>query len=263
VNARAIRLAVANTVYGAFGILLLFAVWEAILHGLHPDAFLFPSPSAVGDSLRSEGHALVAAAWVTGYEIVLGFAAAAVGGFALAVALHKVPRAASVLWPGVLILQVTPQIALAPLFIAWFGIGLTSKIAFAFLIAFFPIVVNTYFGLASLPEEVEELAASMGTSRRSYFLRFELPATLPYFFTGAKIAMTYAVIGAIVAEFIASNRGLGNLLLEANGSLDAALGVVSLIALSLMGVVLYTIVGGVARLAVPWHAASRRKTVDS
>lgn|ERR1700733_12113086 len=254
---------IANFLYSLAGVAGFVALWYAVEWLWHPPEFLFPTPSAVFQSTKDNAASLIYNSWITGYEVLLGFLLACVTGVGVAILIHLWPRLGKLLWPAVLFAQITPQIAFAPLLIMWFGIGLVSKIVIAALIAFFPILVNTYVGLQAIDEAAEDLARCMLAGRFRYLLEFELPNALPHILSGMKIAMTYAVVGAVVAEFISSNNGLGNMILVANGALDAASCISSVILLSLMGGALFGTVAVFERLLIPWHISQRRQTVRS
>src|SRR5262245_18909429 len=157
-----------------------------------------------------------------------------------------------------LFLQITPQIAIAPILFLWFGLGLLPKVVIAVMISFLPMLINSYIGFRSLDADVLELARSIHVGRWRLFTHFELPSALPYVFTGAKIAMTYAVVGTVVAEFVSSNAGLGYAIMTANGLLDGALGLASLIVLSIEGLLLYILLAICERLLTPLQTAQRR-----
>lgn len=253
------RRGIETLVYSLAGIVAVVLLWTAVIWTWHPPEFILPPPSAVLDAMWANVNGILHNAWVTAYEVLLGFVFASAAGISAALLLHVWPRAGTVLWPIVLVAQITPQIAFAPLLILWFGIGLTSKIVIAALIAFFPILVNTYVGLESIDEATEDLAKSMLTGRAKYLVEFEFPNALPHILVGMKIAMTYSVVGAVVAEFISSNDGLGNLLLVANGALDSGYAFAALITLSAMGLILSAGVSIVERLLIPWHVSQRRQ----
>ena len=145
-----------------------------------------------------------------------------------------------------------PKVAIAPVVLVWFGLGLQSKLAIAFLVAFFPIVVDTATGLQSTPAGLLELARSLRASSLQVFAKVQFPAALPFIFSGAKVAVTLAVIGAVIGEFVGSVSGLGNLLLTANSQLDSALAWAALIWLSILGIVLFVAVALAERLLMPW-----------
>jgi NitT/TauT family transport system permease protein len=154
--------------------------------------------------------------------------------------------------------QAVPKVAVAPLFVVWFGFGLLPKVLIAFLIAFFPIVINTAVGLESIEREKILLARSMGLSALDTFFKIRLPSALPTVFGGMKIAITLAVVGAVVGEFVGGEEGLGYVLLTANGSMDTPLLFAGVIALTVVGVALYLLVELAERLAIP-HAALRQQ----
>jgi NitT/TauT family transport system permease protein len=155
-------------------------------------------------------------------------------------------------YPLLVASQSIPKVAIAPILLVWFGTGIQSKLAMAFVIAFFPIVVDTATGLRSTSPELLELARSLQSSRLQTFFKIQLPSALPSIFSGAKIAVTLAVIGAVIGEFIGSNEGLGNLLLTANSQLNSPLVWASLIVLSALGMLLYGLVVLAEKLLMPW-----------
>ena len=148
-----------------------------------------------------------------------------------------------------------PKVAIAPIVLVWFGLGLQSKLAIAFLVAFFPIVVDTATGLQSTPAGLLELARSLRATRLQVFAKVQFPAALPFIFSGAKVAVTLAVIGAVIGELVGSVSGLGNLLLTANSQLDSALAWAALVWLSILGIVLFVAVALAERLLLPWGAS--------
>jgi NitT/TauT family transport system permease protein len=204
---------------------------------------------------------LVAHLWVTVYETILGFAFAVVGGILAAMVLNSSTRLATILWPTILFAQITPKVALAPILLIWLGYGILPKIIISFLISFFPILANAYAGFRSVDTETEELARSMGCNIVTYFVRFQFPHALPRIFGGARIAITFAVIGAIVAEFVGSDHGLGYLTLLAARTLNSPLMVAAILVLGVMGIVLFYLVGVLERLVIPWHISQRRPSL--
>ena len=153
--------------------------------------------------------------------------------------------------------QVVPKVALAPLFIVWFGLGTTSRVLLAFVIAFFPMIVNTYVGIQSTDQVMVRMARSFSASRWTIFFKIELPTALPFIFAGLKIGMTFAVIGIIVAEFVTAQRGLGYLMMFAEGNLDMPLLMAALFVLCFVGVLLYAAVALVEKLVVRWDAGQK------
>jgi len=158
------------------------------------------------------------------------------------------------LYPILIATQSVPKVAVAPIVLVWFGLGLESKLAIAFLVAFFPIVVDTATGLQATPAGLLELAHSLRASRWQIFWKVQFPAALPFVFSGAKVAITLAVIGAVIGEFIGSVNGLGNLLLSANSQLNGPLAWAALVWLSLLGVLMFAAVALIERVTMPWAA---------
>jgi NitT/TauT family transport system permease protein len=161
------------------------------------------------------------------------------------------------LYPILVATQSVPKVAIAPIILVWFGLGIGSKLALAFLVAFFPIVVDTAAGLKATPVGLLDLARSLRASPLQIFLKVQMPAALPFVFAGAKVAITLAVIGAVIGEFVGSVAGLGNLVLTANSQLDGPLAWAALIWLSALGIVLFAAVALVERLMTPWSHSER------
>jgi NitT/TauT family transport system permease protein len=155
-------------------------------------------------------------------------------------------------YPLLVASQSIPKVALAPILLVWFGTGIESKLAMVFVISFFPIVVDTATGLRTTSPELLELARSLQSSRLQTFTKVQLPSALPFIFSGAKIAVTLAVIGAVIGEFIGANQGLGNLLLVANSQMNTSLAWAALIVLSALGMILYASVVLAERILMPW-----------
>ena len=198
------------------GILVFLAVWEAGVRILKVPPYLMPPPSAVFWVFVSEFQRLLYHGWVTTYEMLAGYALAVAVAVPLAIAITSSERFDRFITPQMLFFQVVPKVAIAPLFLVWFGVGATPKILVAFLISFFPIVIDAAVGLRSMSAEMRDLARSMGASRWQVFAQFRLPTSLPYLFSGLKVAATLAVAGAVVGEFVGADKGLGYLLLVTN-----------------------------------------------
>jgi len=241
------------------GLMTFILLWELIVWLWSPPDYLLPPFVTVAVRIMNDWSLLAANAWITGYEVVLSFLAASLAGILGAAALHFYPRSGKILLPVLIFVQITPQIAIAPILFLWLGLGLLPKIVIAVLISFLPMLINSYVGFRSLDPDVVDLARSMHVGRWRLFTHFELPSALPHMFAGAKIAMTYAVVGAVVAEFMASNAGLGYLIMVANGLLDGALGLASLIVLSIEGLALYVLLSAIERVLTPWQIAQRRE----
>ena len=235
----------------------LVLVWEAATRLLSIPPFLLPAPSLIAQSMDANAAVLIKNSVGTTLEIVLGFALSVAVGVPLALAIFLWKPFARSIYPLLVSSQAVPKVAVAPLFLVWFGFGLLPKVLIAFLIAFFPIVINTAMGLAALEREKIYLAQSMGLGSWATFWKIQLPNALPSIFAGLKISITLAVVGAVVGEFVGGQGGLGYLLLIANGNMDTALLFAGIVALTLVGVVLFAVIGLVERLVLPPHAVER------
>lgn len=234
----------------------LVIVWEALCDVLHVPSFLIPAPSEVALRFYEKRSLYFVHTWVTLYETVAGFLLAVVFGVVSAAVIVVIPRVRDVIMPLLLIAQLVPKVAIAPLLLIWFGYGLIPKVLVAFLVAFFPIVVNGASGLASVQPELVDLGRSLQASLWQTFWKFRIPTALPELFGGMKIAVTLAIIGAIIGEFVGGNRGLGYLIIVANQELDTALAFAAIFLLSVMGILLYALIEVFERMLIPWHLPS-------
>ena len=236
---------------------ILFAVlavlWEkgVALFGIKP--YLLPPLSKVIETFWAGRAMLAQQSWITLGEIVGGFFWAVVGGLALGLAIFAWPVARRTLYPVIVLFQGLPKVALAPIFVIWFGYGLASKVLMAFLFAFFPVVVGTLGGLAGTPEHLLEHFRAIRAPAMTTFLRLRIPSALPSIMDGCKTAMPLAVIGAIVGEFVGSENGLGHLILEANANARTDLMFAALFAISILAGLLYVAVELAAK-RVWWRA---------
>jgi NitT/TauT family transport system permease protein len=220
-------------------------------------AYLLPPPLAVFASIAEHWRTLgVHALWTSG-AILAGFFLAALVAIPLAMLIVVSRTLGHLLYPPMVTTQAIPKIALAPLFIVWFGFGLIPKVAVAFLIAFFPIVIDTIVGLRSIDPGVLQLARSMGAPPYRVFLKLRLPNALPMIFSGLKVASTLAVVGALTGEFVGSDKGLGYILLLASGNLNTALLFGTLVILSLVALAFFYLVELCERVLIPWHVSQR------
>ena len=191
--------------------------------------------------------------------VILGLAGTLAVGIAvpLAIAITSSSRFDRFVMPTMLFFQVVPKIAIAPLFLVWFGVGTLPKVLVAFLISFFPIVIDAAVGLRSMSSEMNDLARSMGATRLQIFLRFRLPTSLPYLFSGLKVAATLAIAGAVVGEFVGADKGLGYLLLVSNSNMQTPLMFATILALTIIALVFFYAVEFLEKLAIPWHVSHR------
>jgi NitT/TauT family transport system permease protein len=238
--------------YPLIGTALLIALWAFYcVYGNVPTVVL-PTPDKVFYAFIQRFDLIVSEGWVTLKETLYGFILALVIGIPMAVAVANSRALNLMFYPLLIGLQSVPKVALAPIILVWLGTGIESKLAIVWLVAFFPIIVDTVAGLRSTPRELLELARSLRATPMQVFLKVQLPAALPFIFTGAKVAITLAVIGAVIGEFVGSSEGLGFLLLSATSQLDSPLAFAALFALSFLGMFVYLLVELAERLAAPW-----------
>src|SRR5262249_4658152 len=195
--------------------------------------------------------------WITVTETLLGFVLGTSLAFLLGTAIALSRRFEYFLYPFVVMFQAMPKVALAPLIIVWFGLGLTSKVVNAGLVAFFPLMVNTIVGLRSAEEDKVNLMKSLAATRGQIFWMLQLPNAMPYIFAGLEIAMIFALIGAIVAEFVGAQAGLGMLMQSINFTMDVAGQFSVLLLLSMLGLLLNGIVTGVRRRVLFWDPSQK------
>ena len=249
----------ARFLYPLAGTLIIVLAWHYYVVLFHVPIVVLPTPMQVLQAMVTESKALLEEGWVTALECIYGFALAMAIGIPIAVTMTYSRIANQMFYPLLVASQSIPKVAIAPILMVWFCTGLQSKLAMAFVIAFFPVVVDTATGLRSTSPELLELARSLQCSRLQTFFKIQLPSALPSIFSGAKIAVTLAVIGAVIGEFIGSNEGLGNLLLTANSQLNTPLVWAALIVLSALGMVLYGIVVVAESILMPWAVDSTQK----
>jgi ABC-type nitrate/sulfonate/bicarbonate transport system permease component len=237
----------------------LIGAWQiaassgAIAAALSLEDFLVPSPAEIASSLWENRSLLAENAWVTLREVLLGFACALVAGLGFAVAMHLSETLRRASYPLVVASQTIPIIAIAPILVVWFGYGIVPKLAIVALICFFPITVNTLDGLRSVDPEAIKLMRTLDGSRWQTFRRVEAPTALPYFFSGARIAATITVIGAVFAEWAGASSGLGHLILQDNGQLETARVFAAVTILAAIGLALFGLLALVERHVVTWR----------
>ncbi|MGN6462777.1 MAG: ABC transporter permease [Pseudolabrys sp.] len=220
----------------------LAAIWEIGVMAFNVKPYLLPRLSTVLESIWTFRTTLLIQSLVTANEIILGYIAAVIGGIVLSLIIYAWPLARRTVYPLVVLFQGLPKIALAPLMIIWMGYGTSSKVFIAFLFAFFPVVISTLGGLSGTPQNLVEHFRSIRANTWTTFWRLQLPAALPSIMDGCKTAMPLAVIGAIVGEFVGSERGLGYLILDATAQAKTDMLFAALIAVSVLAGLLYWIV---------------------
>lgn len=238
-------------------LVMLVILWDVAIRLFNIKPYLVPTPWSVAQQLVVEWPMLWRETLPTLYATLGGFAASAVIGVLVAMWISWSRVVESFVYPLLVFSQSIPKVAIAPLFVVWFGFGIVPKVIAAFLLGFFPVVVATVQGFKSMEPDVVDLARSMGASPLKVFLKFRLPTALPAIFSGLKVSVTLAVVGAVVGEFVGSNSGLGYVLQKANGTFDLPLMFAALVVLSMVGVLLFLIIEMVERALMPWHASQR------
>jgi NitT/TauT family transport system permease protein len=233
------------------GVLL---AWEAATRAFRIPRFIMPAPSAILAEGWEWRYRFIGHTWVTLYETLGGFALSMVVGVPLAILIVYSPTLKSALYPLIVLAQSVPKIAIAPVLLLVLGHGEIPKVIVAFLVAFFPVVVDTATGLAATPPELLDLSRSYRASAFKTFLKVRLPMAMPFVFAGAKVAITLSVIGAVVGEFVGSDQGLGYLILSATSYWKTELAFSAMMLLSVMAIVLFGAVSLVERLVCPWLA---------
>jgi NitT/TauT family transport system permease protein len=233
------------------------AIWDVAVRVFKIPGHLVPSPEQVfGAGMKNLSSIGAHSLW-TVFAVLLGFALAAIFAVSLAIVIVLSPTMERIIYPPMVAIQSIPKIALAPLFVVWFGFGVVPKVAVAFLICFFPVVVDTIVGLRNTDPALIQLARSMGAGPRKIFLKLRLPGALPSLFGGLKVASALAVVGALTGEFIGSDTGLGYLLISASGMLNTALLFAILVVLSLLATAFFYAIEVLERFLIPWHVSQR------
>jgi len=236
----------------AFGLLLL---WEIAVRMLGIKEYLLPPPTKIWFEFSKRIPVVMDGAWATTQEILGGYLMAVVVSIPFALAVTYSRFMENAVYPVVVFLQIVPKIAIAPLFIIWFGFGYTPKLLIVFLLSFFPIVVSSIAGFKAVDPEITDFARTTGASGWKLFSKIRLPQALPDIFTGMKVGAALSATAAIVAEFVASDRGLGYLLLQYNGNLDTPMVFAVIFLLSFIGLAVYYMVEFIERITIPWHTS--------
>jgi NitT/TauT family transport system permease protein len=239
-------------------LLLLFCLWDGAIRIFQIPPYQIPTPKSVIEALWSEWPNLLAEAWPTTVATIEGFLLSAIFGICIAVLIAGSRTVESYVYPLLVFSQSIPKIAIAPLFVVWFGFGMLPKVLSAFLLGFFPVVVSAVQGFKSVEPEMIDLARAMEASRLQVFRMISFPHAMPSIFAGLKVSITLAVVGAVVGEFVGSNSGIGYLLQRSIGTFELPTMFAALIVLSMIGVILFWILDVIERFAVPWHASQRQ-----
>jgi NitT/TauT family transport system permease protein len=244
-------------------LLLVFIVvaWDVAIRLFRIPAYQVPAPADVVAVLWNDWPELLRQAWPTTYATLGGFLLSAAFGIPIAMLIAGSKTIESYVYPLLVFSQSVPKVAIAPLFVVWFGFGIVPKIIAAFLLGFFPVVVSAVQGFKSVDPDMVDLARAMQGSRFQVFCAVNLPHAMPSIFSGLKVSVTLAVVGAVVGEFVGSNSGIGYVLQRSIGTFDLPTMFAALVILALLGVVLFWVVDRIERLVIPWHVSQREDIV--
>jgi NitT/TauT family transport system permease protein len=242
----------------AFAVLVLvFVFWEFSVRAFGVKPVILPPPSSVLLEFASDPVWYLRHGWYTLLVTLGGFGLAVVVGVALAVVVVESRLMEKTVYALIVGLNSVPKVAVAPLFVIWLGTGVEPKIAIGFLIAVFAIVIDAVLGLKSVPPDILDLAKALRGGRLATLWRIRFPCALPSLFAGMKVAISLALVGAIVGEFVSSQRGLGYVILSAQGTFDTVRVFAAIFVLAVMGVLLFWVVSAAERLAIPWHSSQK------
>ncbi|HZH06993.1 MAG TPA: ABC transporter permease [Lautropia sp.] len=236
-------------------VLLLIAVllvWEIICRALQVSEFIFPAPSAIIASLFEFSGVIAMHAWRTFWTTMVGFAIAIAVGVLLGFLIGSSRVAYAAVYPLMTAFNALPKAAFVPILVVWFGIGAGPAILTAFLISFFPIMVNIATGLATLEPELEDVLRVLGAKRTDVLFKVGLPRSLPYFFASLKVAITLAFVGTTVSEMTASNEGIGYLLISAGSALRMPLAFAGLVVIAAMAMAMYELFAYIEKHTTGW-----------
>jgi NitT/TauT family transport system permease protein len=234
----------------------VLVVWEGVSRIFKLPEFVLPAPTAILAVLIAHQRDLGYAAYVTAREVLYGFLFSAVIGAVVALVTARFAAFGRALYPLVVLFQTVPKVALAPLFILWFGFDLAPKVVLIVVIAFFPVAINMMVGLQNVDPNLIALMRSVGASRNEILMRIQIPNSLPYLMAGLKVAVTLAVIGAIVGEFAGAQAGLGYMIQFASTQMQTSLVFAALVEVSVLGLLFYYVIEWIERRYVDWVPAA-------
>lgn len=233
-------------------VVVLLLVWEGAVRLLDVPAYIFPGVIDTANALVEFHRPVTRHAWQTFWTTVIGFAIGVVVGLLLGVLVGSSKFMYRACYPLLVAFNAIPKVAFVPILVVWFGIGTVPAIITAFLISFFPIVVNVATGLATLEPEMEDVLRVLGAKRRDVLFKVGLPRSLPYFFASLKVAITLAFVGTVVSETVASNQGIGYLMMSAGSQMRMPLVFAGLVAISVMAMVMYQFFAWIENRMTGW-----------
>lgn len=261
-----VRSAIAKVVNAAWVrpflfLIFIVVVWDLTIRIFKIPAYQIPTPADVVAVLWHDWPELLRQAWPTTYATIYGFVLSAAFGIPVAMLIAGSKTVESYIYPLLVFSQSVPKVAIAPLFVVWFGFGILPKVISAFLLGFFPVVVSAVQGFKSVDPDMVDLARALQGSRFHVFRAVNLPHAMPAIFSGLKVSVTLAVVGAVVGEFVGSNSGIGYVMQRSIGTFDLPTMFAALVILALLGVILFWIVDRIERLLIPWHVSQREEIV--
>jgi len=233
-------------------VLAIVLLWQAICSALSVSEFIFPSPWRIAQQLVEFKGTIAMHAWRTFWVTMAGFGIAIVVGVLLGLLVGSSRLAYAAVYPVMTAFNALPKAAFVPLLVVWFGIGAGPAILTAFLISFFPIMVNMATGLATLEPELEDVLRVLGATRMDVLRKIGLPRSLPYFYASLKVAITLAFVGTTVSEMTAANEGIGYLLVSAGSAMQMGLAFAGLVVIGAMAMVMYALFDGIERHTTSW-----------
>ncbi|MBV6658091.1 MAG: ABC transporter permease [Devosiaceae bacterium] len=235
----------------------LFAIWELTVRVFDFPQFILPAPSVIFEAMWQWRVPIIDNAAQTAFTTVIGFGIAIVFGLITGILIGSSSLVYNGFYPVLIGFNSIPKVAVVPILVIWFGIGTVPAIITAFLISFFPILVNVATGIATVEQELKDVLRALGASKRDIIIKVGIPRSLPYFFASLKIAITVAFVGSIIAETVASNKGIGHLMIQASSRFEVPLVFAGLLVTAIMGVAMYVVANFVERRMTGWATRSQ------
>jgi NitT/TauT family transport system permease protein len=233
-------------------IVAMFGLWEIIVRAFDIEQFVLPAPSAIFASAWQWRWPILDNAWQTLVTTSIGFGLAVIFGLLGGIAIGSSTLVYDGFYPALIGFNSVPKVAVVPILVIWFGIGTVPAIITAFLISFFPILVNVAVGIATLEPELQDVLRALGATRWQVIKKVGLPRSMPYFFASLKVSIAFAFVGSIVAETVASNKGIGNLMLVASSRFEVPLAFAGLLVTAVMGIGMYAVATFIERRMTGW-----------
>lgn len=238
---------------------IVMGLWEALTRYYAVPSYVLPAPSLIAVEMADNARYLLTQLGWTVLSALIGVTIATIIGLLAGSAVAVSSVADRMLTPWLVVVHAVPKVVIAPLFLIWFGFGVQSEVFFVITFTFFPVVVATITGLKAADPDVLQLTRSMGATRAQTLTKIMLPTALPSILSGIKLAISLAPVGAVIGEFVASNQGLGHLLIRAVGDMDTGLAFAAVVLFSVFGVLLWRVAEYVERRLLPWHASQRNR----